>query len=470
MRLLLVPCVPFALALLAAPASAGPLGRYSLNRADATIDGASAGAQAGIALWARDDLDGDGVADLLVGASGVSSNAGAVYVMTGPISGAWSLSDADITISNASARGKLGWGVASPGDMDGDGDNDLLLGAPEQGALSSNAGSAWYWGSMPASSTSTSSADGQLTGEESGDQAGIEVCPAGDTDGDGNRDLVVGAWYNDRGGTQAGAVYVFLEPPSGSVSLSTADGLFTGEAASDWAGKAVCGGGDVDGDGFDDIIVGADGSDIGGSNAGVAYLLHGPATGTASLSTAGTWYQSEAAGNYTGHAVAIVGDHDGDGDDDLMVGAFGRRAGVGTWHGGAYLMTGEETGRTLLRSPVWRVFGTENGGMLGYTVAPAGDVDGDGYADATVGLRYSDLGGTDSGAAFLLYGPLAGRPQLTSNAALIIGTAAGDEASWAMDGGDLDDDGYSDVVVSAPFHDSAGTDAGRIYVINGSAR
>jgi hypothetical protein len=107
----------------------------------------------------------------------------------------------------------------------------------------------------------------------------------GDLDGDGHDDIVVGSQGDDTDGTNAGAVYVMLGPLSGTIDLSAADAKLTGEAAYDQAGFAVAGG-DLDGDGIGDILVGAHTNDAAADGSGSVYLLHGPVTGSASLGTA----------------------------------------------------------------------------------------------------------------------------------------------------------------------------------------
>jgi hypothetical protein len=128
-------------------------------------------------------------------------------------------------------------------------------------------------------STNTSSlaaADYSFVGENTGDSAGISVSSAGDVDGDGLDDLLVGAYENDDGGTSAGKAYLILAASLGSTStidLSLADYSFVGENPGDLAGHSVAGAGDVDGDGLDDLLVGAHGNNDGGNGAGKAYLI-----------------------------------------------------------------------------------------------------------------------------------------------------------------------------------------------------
>ena len=120
-----------------------------------------------------------------------------------------------------------------------------------------------------------SAADAKLVGEAADDQAGISVSSAGDVDADGHDDLLVGAYNEGSGGSQAGAAYLVMGPVSGEVDLSAADAKLVGEAADDHAGRGVSSAGDVDADGHDDLLVGAYGEASGGSEAGAAYLVLG---------------------------------------------------------------------------------------------------------------------------------------------------------------------------------------------------
>ena len=151
-----------------------------------------------------------------------------------------------------------------------------------------------------------SQADYALIGENAYDFSGSVVASAGDVDGDGLSDLLVGADYSDDGGTDAGKTYLILGASLGSAStmdLSQADYAFVGENASDWSGRAVASAGDVDGDGLSDLLVGANGNDDNGTSAGKAYLILGSSLGsnaTIDLSQADYIFTGEAQSDYLG--------------------------------------------------------------------------------------------------------------------------------------------------------------------------
>ena len=122
---------------------------------------------------------------------------------------------------------------------------------------------------------SASTADATLTGEATSDQAGRSIANGSDLNGDGFDDLVIGAYGNDTGGNNAGAVYAVHGPLSGAIGLASADAVFVGNGIGQTAGTAVAAGGDLDGDGLEDALIGAPGDDTASSNAGATWLWAG---------------------------------------------------------------------------------------------------------------------------------------------------------------------------------------------------
>ncbi len=173
--------------------------------------------------------------------------------------------------------------MSPAGDVDGDGLDDLLVGADGNREGGSAAGKAYlFLGSTLAARTASTiqltNADFAFIGENADDRTGASVSPAGDVDGDGLDDLFVGAPGNDDGGAWAGKAYLLLgstlaASTSSTIDLSQADFAFIGESSEDNAGTSVAGGGDVNGDGRDDLLVGAPDNDDGGTDAGKAYLI-----------------------------------------------------------------------------------------------------------------------------------------------------------------------------------------------------
>ena len=222
-------------------------------------------------------------------------------------------------------------------------------------------------------------------------------------DGDGFDDLLVGACGDDEYGTDAGAAYLVLGSATPeSRNLAAADAKFTGEVAGDFAGLSVSTAGDVNGDGFDDVLVGAPYANAGG---GVAYLLLGSTEpSTRSLHAADAQLWGDPDGEFAGISIAGAGDTDGDGFGDVLVGAVDNADG-GYMAGAAYLMLGSASPASLFLDTAEAQFsGAAAGDNAGFGVAGAGDVDGDGLADLLVGAYDDDDGGANAGAAYLILG------------------------------------------------------------------
>src|SRR6185436_7779455 len=179
-----------------------------------------------------------------------------------------------------------GISVADAGDVDGDGQDDLLIGARGNESTLYRQGAAYLVLGPATGTVDLAMADAKLSGELWEDMAGQPVSGAGDVDGDGLDDVLVGALHNDSNGTDSGAAYLVLGPIPRDVSLTRADATLIGEREYDYAGFSVSDAGDVDGDGHDDVLVGAPLNGEKGPAAGAAYLVLGPVTGELELSAA----------------------------------------------------------------------------------------------------------------------------------------------------------------------------------------
>lgn len=230
-----------------------------------------AGDGAGSVLGSAGDVNGDGADDLVIGCNGADdggANAGIAAVFFAPLpAGVVELRDADVVIAGEVVDQYAGDYAIGLGDTDGDGLGDLAI----SGEMSAN-GRVWVF-SGPLASGGVSSARTSFVGEAQDDLAGASLARAGDADGDGRADLLIGAYGVNTPLVDAGAAYLLFGPfEAGSQALS-GHTRFTGEADGDAAGRNVAGGGDYDGDGFADLLIGAPYSDAGGAFGGAAYVV-----------------------------------------------------------------------------------------------------------------------------------------------------------------------------------------------------
>jgi hypothetical protein len=339
------------------------------------------------------------------------------------------------------AKAHFGACVTTAGDVNGDGYSDLLVCAPLFDSTYVNEGRVYlYLGSASGPAATPSWIGGDHLAYS---QFGISAAPAGDVNGDGYGDVVIGA---NRPGSLvpfAGRVYVYHGNGGG---LETGFAwYFESSQAGDYFGYSVCGPGDVNGDGFDDIVVGAPRYVSGSGAKGTVTLFLGSSTGV--KSTPRSTYYGETVGSEFGFSVAAAGDVNADGRADFLVGAPGYEPAAGPGGGAAYLFTGTATW------PVqndWFTTGGATGRRHGHSVATAGDVNGDGYADAVVGApEYGIIGGPKTGSAAVYPGNATGLS--TSPLMTIAGTYVGEQLGASVaPAGDVNGDGYADIAVGSP--------------------
>ncbi|MEZ5857723.1 MAG: integrin alpha [Geminicoccaceae bacterium] len=493
------------------------------------FDGIGAGDRAGHAASIIGDFNGDGFADIAIGAPHadvtgadgvVREGAGAVYLFFGtdaaipPIVPVASFDGTNgVAILGAEAGGRFGWAVAGAGDVDGDGLADLVAGAPGPGASGDGAGEAvlLYGAVLDGSPVIDLAAADQaaalrptvLAGTAAGDETGISVAGGGDIDGDGFADIVIGARLGEAeyASYNGGLSYVVRGQAGGlgeRVELASLDGeggfRVEGRAMFDQSGRSVAMLGDVNGDGLDDVAIsGQDASPNGLAKAGEAYVVFGQAGARAASLDPGDLDGSDGfiiegvyENGFAGFGLAGAGDLNGDGFGDIVVGAYAApRPDLGP-DGAAYVIFGTDQGFSgrfslgdLDGANGFAMRGPANGDGFGRSVAGVGDVDGDGFDDLLVGARYADrLGAEGGGEAFVIFGRETFGAEL--DLASLIDDTGGILGGWRIDGhlgftvaggGDVDGDGFDDLLVGEPFDIAAALDpqglAGSTYLAFG---
>jgi len=311
------------------PFSASATPRLS-STASAVFRGQSAGDHFGAAI-ALGDVNGDTLPDLVVGAPSNdqgAQDAGAVYVFRGR-TGFASLpaTGADVRLTGTNGPDAFGAAVGT-GDVDGDGRGDLLVGAPQRGASGGSSGAAFVFRGGPALAGGSANLAQIVISGDSGDRFGSAILAA-DVDGDDIGDLCVCASEADRTADLSGSVFVYRGGAGlRSGATTTAQSILDAEAAGDRLGTSIAAG-DADGDGRADLLIGAPQHDVPAANGGRAYLVFGGLIGNAPVDAAVDvlLLAENSAGDSFGTAVAL-GDLDGDGRDDLLVGAPFANAGV----------------------------------------------------------------------------------------------------------------------------------------------
>ncbi len=452
----------------------------------ASFLGTHSSERVGYHLHTAGDVNGDGYDDFLIGTFHSATrgfNSGAAYLILGQQSAGWgvnkSLNNADAKFIGKRMYDAVGYCLAGGGDVNGDGYDDFIISAPAgDDNVPQNPGYVYIilgkanpnWGH---NFVLEDGADAYYAGENPHDIAGISVAIAGDINGDGFDDFLVGVPYNDYSGIDAGKTYLILGKTDGwqrGVSLSEAHASFCGNVGNGLAGYSVDGVGDVNGDDIPDFVIGARG-------AKKVYLIFGRRDvgwgANFNLDNADVTFYGNQWNDWTGWRAAGAGDVNGDGLNDILIGApmYNQDGGDA---GKVYLVFGRRSGwNGNLDEADASFYGEAYNDQAGWDVQGAGDVNGDGYDDFVIGAWYNDQNGEDAGKMYLIKGKKTGwnrDVKLSAIQEYFLGEYAGDFAGFsAATAGDVNGDGLNDIVTSSTYYSRAYNWGGKISLFLGEA-
>jgi hypothetical protein len=424
----------------------GYSGEYLLADAPTKLTG-STGDDAGRLVDAG-DLDGDGDEEIVVATLYANGLGGGGYVVRGPPPlGETELRDL-VEIEGSSNTYGAGRSIGT-GDANGDGLEDVVFGAP----YGPGGNEAFVIFGPVTDSMELVDADVDLQGDD-GTYTG-HGSDLGDVNGDGVADATIGAYYTSGG---RGTIFVVYGPlDEGTFDLDDADGIHEAGESNGYCGRVVRSGADVTGDGIGEILAPAPYASVAGPSSGLVYVIEGPADGETDLGDDAYATLFGAAPNGLAGQDVALGDVDGDGRFDPIVGSPYAGPGSVAW------VSGDRTGEIDLDDGDGVLTGTPSSDF-GMNV-DAKDIDGDGRAELLVGAPTAS-DGPASGATYLFYAPIFGTIEAEDAGAVFYSESNGVELGTGVAFADVDGDSSTDIVIGAPSERSGGSQAGAVYVLS----
>jgi hypothetical protein len=414
------------------------------------------------------DFNGDNIADKAVGASQSDYgglNNGAVIVYYGSTGGLNTTNYTTIGYPDSDLSSNFGVTVAT-GDVNADGFDDLIVAASlsDYGAL--NTGTVYLFYGSASGIQATPAARIPNPVGDTGASYGNSISFAGDINGDGFGDIVIGAPLSDAGGVNWGAAFVCYGTASGFQSPCVTLTNPGGDASAQF-GFSVSAAGDVNRDGYTDIAVAAYNSSVGGASMGDVFIYLGSASGIQTTPAQTITNPGGDAFSQFGRAIGYAGDVNGDGIGDLLVGAPVSDVN-GVDKGAVFVYYGSGTDFRTTGYGTTAYPGSETSSLFGRPVVGNIDINGDGFSDFITGANSADIDGANMGAAFVFYGSASGILPTATKLSYSGGADASNQFGMGVAGGDLNGDGYADVVVTAYQSDIGASDKGAFFIFYGS--
>ncbi len=430
---------------------------------DFTVSGLGNDVRFGKTL-ATGDFNGDGFDDLAVGAPEQDyqhTDAGALFIYFGPVAANITADDANALYRGDAGGDMLGYALSS-GDVNCDGLDDIVVSAPFNDEQNTNTGMVYIlYGRTTGWSFNVSIdnyANASYMGLDHSDKVGISVAAEGDVNGDGYDDVVIGAPFVDSGDGDAGKVYIFFGRRKGwnkQGLVIKANASYNGMERNDRCGHAADSGADMNGDGYDDILVSAPRSDVGDENSGQVFVIFGRRSKwntNKDITKANVTFTSSKANESIGVSLELVPSINGDIYDEIMIGSVGNLTDPGT----VYLFYGTYPAgwskNNDINSAAHRFTGESNGDEIGRGLAGLGDLTGDGYGDIAIAATMPNA--SSGGRVYVFeggdsiswgYNVDLGDALFTFNE-----STAGSYLGYSVCGGDLDGDLIDDLIIGAP--------------------